>query len=1081
MSDSPALDALVSVTPRFARSVALTRDAGRCDALDGYLLTPTGRDILRRLAAASRGESSTRAWSVTGPYGSGKSSLALLAAQLLAGDDRVRRHALDFLADADPALAAAFPAAAPRLLPVLVTGSRRPLDKALAAALAEALRGVAVRGRPPQVIDRLDRLAAQDAPAGTAVVGLFEEANAYLARPGGECAGLLLVVDELGKFLEFGAADPARGDVFVLQELAEAATRSARPFLVVTVLHQALDRYADHLSPGRRAEWAKVQGRFEDVAFEERGEQLLRLLAHAVRRDGPAADLAALGEAADEFAAEAVAVGVRAGAMPAAELGACLAACYPLHPLTSVVLGPLFRQLAQNERSLFAFLGSSEPFGFRDFLRAHTAAGGAYRLDDLYDYVVTALGPALFATHRGRQWSEVQTALDRLPDAGEVEVRLAKTVGLLQALGPAAGVPASAAVLKFALRGVAPDAAVDDALASLARRSVVVFRRHAGGYALWEGSDVEVEARLLAARAAVERDQGLAGFLTRQVPAQPRVARRHYSQTGTLRYYDAAYCDLADLQRDLFAGVLSGAGGADGRLLYCLPRDAGEREAMRDLLGSAAGDTPVLAALPHDVADLRERCHELLCLRWVAENTPELESDRTARRELDARLAVAERDLRAHLDALFSPANPGCAWLCRGHAVALATARQLNDRLSQACDDVYPATPRWRNELVNRRSLSSSAAAARRNLIEAMFERADADGLGFEGHPPERAMYETLLKGTRLHRKHGGTLGFHAPDAKAEPAVRAIWAAIQTFLDGTDAGRLPVERLFATLRRPPFGLKDGVLPVLLAAALAHAPSRVALYEDGSFVPKPNAAAFERLFRAPGKFELQRFHPRRPPRRGVPALRGDDSARGRRRRRPPHRRQADAAARQGLARVRRQDGVRRRRRPAGAQGGARGPAAGQVALRRPPRRVRVGPDRVVGPRRRRAPRRLLRPAAWGVRGVAGGLPEAARRRGPPDPRRLRRGRSSAPGPRRHRPPRARGARRGRGRQAQGVAAAGVRRQYRRRHVAGVDRDAARRQAAGPLGRRRPRQVRAARQGVGFRLFKLYPLTPTHSEC
>jgi hypothetical protein len=40
---------------------------------------------------------------------------------------------------------------------------------------------------------------------------------------------------------------------------------------------------------------------------------------------------------------------------------------YPLHPLTGLVLGLLFRQLAQNERSLFAFLSSSEPFGFQDF------------------------------------------------------------------------------------------------------------------------------------------------------------------------------------------------------------------------------------------------------------------------------------------------------------------------------------------------------------------------------------------------------------------------------------------------------------------------------------------------------------------------------------------------------------------------------------------------------------------------------------------------------------------------------------------------------------------------------------------
>ena len=865
MNNSLTLDKLVVVNSRFARSVALARDAGRGDAIDGYILTPNGKDIFRRLAAALRGETSTRAWSVTGPYGSGKSSLALLVAQLLSGDDRVRQHARKFLSAADAGLSdMLFGAGGPlpkkvgRLFPVLVTGSRQPLDKALAATLAASLRTVATRGRPPQIIERLERLATQAAPAGTAVVGLFEDANEYLARSVGDTSGLLLIVDELGKFLEFGATNPEQGDVFVLQELAEAATRSKRPFLFLTILHQSLDRYADHMSPGRRAEWAKVQGRFEDVAFEERSEQLLRMLTHAVRHQGSDADLKPIRRQAKVLAQEAVAVGVRAGTMPQPELQECLEACYPLHPLTALVVGPLFRQLAQNERSLFAFLASSEPFGFLEFLHRQTANGGAYRLDCLYDYVMASLGPGLFAQHRGKLWSEVQTALDRLHDASEVEVRLAKTIGLLQALGPAAGIPASAAVLRAALKGVTPEALIDEGLQSLSRQSVIVFRRHTGSYALWEGSDVDIEDRLRVARQSVERDQNLAEFLSRQVPAQPLIARRHYFQTGTLRYFEAVYCVRGNLQGDLFTSLLGSSGEADGRVLYCLPQDAADRVAIRALIESASAETPVVAALPHDVYDLRERCHELVCLRWVADHTPELESDRTARRELNARLAVAEQDLRTHLEVLFSPTNPGCSWFCQGKAVVLASSRQLNDRLSQACDEVYSSTPHWRNELINRRSLSSSAAAARRNLIEAMFDHPEKDALGFEGNPPERSMYETLLRGARLHRKHGGEVGFHAPDSKANSGVRDVWNAIETFLAETDGGRQSVERLFSTLRLPPFGLKDGVLPVLLATVLIHAHSQVALYEEGSFVPRPNAAVFERLFRSPGKFDLQRF-------------------------------------------------------------------------------------------------------------------------------------------------------------------------------------------------------------------------------
>ena len=77
---------------------------------------------------------------------------------------------------------------------------------------------------------------------------------------------------------------------------------------------------------------------------------------------------------------------------------------------------------------------------------------------------------------------------------------------------------------------------------------------------------------------------------------------------------------------------------------------------------------PVIAALPHDVFDLRELCHELICLRWVTEHTPELEADRTARRELQPVLPSPSRICGTHLDWVFSPANPALRLVLSGQA-----------------------------------------------------------------------------------------------------------------------------------------------------------------------------------------------------------------------------------------------------------------------------------------------------------------------------------------------------------------------------------------------------------------------------
>ncbi|HPD41381.1 MAG TPA: hypothetical protein PLD43_07460, partial [Anaerolineae bacterium] len=59
---------------------------------------------------------------------------------------------------------------------------------------------------------------------------------------------------------------------------------------------------------------------------------------------------------------------------------------YPLHPTTFVALPYFFRRLGQNERSIFTYMTSQEPFGFQEFL-AQNELGTFIRLPDLFDYL----------------------------------------------------------------------------------------------------------------------------------------------------------------------------------------------------------------------------------------------------------------------------------------------------------------------------------------------------------------------------------------------------------------------------------------------------------------------------------------------------------------------------------------------------------------------------------------------------------------------------------------------------------------------------------------------------------------------
>ena len=80
-----SLASLVEVERRFRRSVNLDRDAGSTDALGGYVVTPAVRRALSQITEGLDDEAGDRAWSLVGPYGSGKSAFAVFLADLLSG------------------------------------------------------------------------------------------------------------------------------------------------------------------------------------------------------------------------------------------------------------------------------------------------------------------------------------------------------------------------------------------------------------------------------------------------------------------------------------------------------------------------------------------------------------------------------------------------------------------------------------------------------------------------------------------------------------------------------------------------------------------------------------------------------------------------------------------------------------------------------------------------------------------------------------------------------------------------------------------------------------------------------------
>lgn len=860
----------VGLEARFQRSVHLERDAEVDDCLSGYLLTPLGRRLLGRMTAGLQAANPTRAWSITGPFGSGKSAFAVFAAQAL-GPDRLKesRIAREILREADPGLyekISQLGGGGPDLVPVLATGDQRPLEAILISALCRAVK--AQWKRKPKFFKTLQQMEEQarrgERLSTKDVVNIFTEAAAKVAasrRPG---RGLFIVLDEAGKALEYAANSPSSGDVLLLQELAEAANRSgAAPMVFVVILHQAFEQYASRLTASRRSEWSKVQGRFEDIVFREENDQIIRLIGRALNVNSPSDSLTESYRAISCKVADAIPE-IEDGQRH--ELKELLSDCMPLHPATALVLGPLFRGgLGQNERSLFAFLSAMEPAGLQEFIRAarcFDADDIYFGVDMIYDYVDEALRGKLHG-HHGRQWGLVRDGLLRLPKgANAYDAKLLKMIGVLGAIAESAGLaPSEELLIACCTEGESVARKVRDALKRLKAASLVVYRKYKGCYQVFEGSDLDIDKLVEEASRRLSAEKLDVRKLTAICPPRPLVARRHMFETGTLRYFDVVYVDETILDDSPVRGSLNRK--ADGHVLVAIPSSPDAAQALdrglrNPLLLENLDGRPVVCALPKNVEKIRQSAIELAALQEIQIEVRELKADNVASREVATRINEAQAELHNQLERL-TKGSGNCEWLCRGETREVSGVRGLTGVISEICDQVYSDAPKIHNELLNRSSLSSSAAAARRNLIERIIESSHAFRCGIEGAPPELSMYLAVFKELGLHSEteQGWRLTPPSQDSKENGMAKA-WTHLRATLSAGNGRKLPAKAVADALTAPPIGIKEGLVPVIVITYLLVQGDEVALYEDEVFVPVLTTAVAERFLKNAARFELQHY-------------------------------------------------------------------------------------------------------------------------------------------------------------------------------------------------------------------------------
>ena len=822
-----ALHERVRIARRFLRSIRIDNDLGESAALEGFVCPQSSASVLMTMARHVS-ETGHGAFTWTGPYGSGKSSLVIALSALLNGNARLQDKATQVFGQSlTKTIWNALPTGNKGWRVVPVVGRRdHPVS-----VIGEAVQNVGLVPRRPRGGWTESKLIA------TLTTASVENPETY--------GGLILFIDEMGKFLEAAARD--NSDIYILQQLAEAASRSNGRFLIVGVLHQAFEEYAHRLSREMRDEWAKIQGRFIDLIVDTAGEEQIDLISRAIESGHRPKE-------PDESASTVAAIVRRERPSEAERFAFRLEACWPLHPVVACLLGPISRRrFGQNQRSIFGFLNSSEPYGFQDFLRS---AGDSeqYGPDRLWDYLRTNLEPSILASPDGHRWASAVEALERCESTGgdDLHIKLLKTISVIDLFKERSGLVASFELL----RNCFPDTSVEalqQTLFQLNAWSFTIFKKFLGAYAIFAGSDFDIDHAVRATLDDVDTIdftvlKSLAGL-------QPILAKRHYHETGTLRWFDVDIVPLSNLVE--FTSRSEPKNGAIGQFLLTIATEGENEERAKELCRRAARHSnawDTIVGTSSSSQAVVPLARELLALEKVSNDHPELAGDPVARREVYARLA----DMQAILETELHKAFDTALWFHDQYQPTSLRQAELNTMASELADRRFSKCPRLHNELLNRHKPSTSAITAQNHLLRRMVQNEGEPRLGIKGFSAAGGLFVSILESSGLYAQEDKGWRFVSPiEALDDPCFLApMWEVALAFLEENAQRTVAVSELFDLWRKPPFGIKYGLMPTLAVAFVLSHRDKLVVYRDGIFRARVDDVDVEYLAKNPAIIQLR---------------------------------------------------------------------------------------------------------------------------------------------------------------------------------------------------------------------------------
>lgn len=184
----------------------------------------------------------------------------------------------------------------------------------------------------------------------------------------------------------------------------------------------------------------------------------------------------------------------------------------------------------------------------------------------------------------------------------------------------------------------------------------------------------------------------------------------------------------------------------------------------------------------------------------------------------------------------------------------------LTNLVSKICGEIFCRTPVINNEMLNKNCLTGAATKSRAKLMDAMLNFPLND-LGFSGSGQEVSFMQSALVHTGILEKNSEKKFFNLSpktrNTKNDENFKNLFCVMNGFLSNAEKTEASFEKLFDFLMKTEngIGLRRGVIPVYIAAAVCERIKNIVLKKRGIEVPV-NAQTLAEIAETPSDFTIR---------------------------------------------------------------------------------------------------------------------------------------------------------------------------------------------------------------------------------